>query len=106
MVEGQSHDAAVDLWSLGVLAYEFIVGQPPFETESHQETYRRIAKVDLKFSAYMSKEARDLIQKLLVRDPNKRLSVEKVLQNPWIMKYVKASESEKENSGAAAAAAM
>jgi aurora kinase len=31
MVEGKDHDAAVDLWSLGVLAYEFLVGVPPFE---------------------------------------------------------------------------
>lgn len=32
MVEGVSHDNSVDIWSLGVLAYEFLVGDPPFET--------------------------------------------------------------------------
>ena len=36
MVEGNFHDEKVDLWSLGVLCYEFLVGKPPFETESHQ----------------------------------------------------------------------
>jgi aurora kinase len=42
------HDRAVDNWSLGVLTYEFLYGMPPFETENHQNTYRRIVRVDLK----------------------------------------------------------
>ena len=45
MVEGQPHDKKVDVWSLGVLAYEFLVGNPPFEAQGHSETYRRISKV-------------------------------------------------------------
>ena len=42
----------VDLWSLGVLTYEFLVGKPPFEAENNNETYRRITKVDLKSVPY------------------------------------------------------
>ena len=58
------HDEKVDLWSLGVLCYEFLVGKPPFETESHTETYRRISKVDLRFPSHVSDGARDLIVKV------------------------------------------
>ena len=58
---------------LGVLCYEFIVGKPPFESQGHSETYRRIAKVDLSFPDHVSDEAKDLISQLLVRDPNQRL---------------------------------
>ena len=54
MVVGDSHDEKVDLWSLGVLLYEFLCGKPPFETASHQETYQRIVKVDLKFPTHVS----------------------------------------------------
>jgi aurora kinase, other len=64
MVEGQPHDANVDIWSLGVLAYEFLVGNPPFEAQSHTDTYKRIAKVDLKFPSHVSASARDLISKV------------------------------------------
>lgn len=45
MIEGRTHDEKVDLWSLGVLCYEFLVGSPPFETKSHEETYRKISRV-------------------------------------------------------------
>ena len=45
MIEGRMHDEKVDLWSLGVLCYEFLVGKPPFEASTYQETYKRISRV-------------------------------------------------------------
>ncbi len=64
MVEGADHDATVDVWSLGVLCYEFLFGLPPFEASGHSETYRRILRVDLRFPADVpvSHGARDLIR--------------------------------------------
>ena len=47
MVEGREHDETADVWSLGVLCYEFLVGSPPFEAEGHRATYRRISSVNL-----------------------------------------------------------
>ena len=55
----------VDVWSLGVLMFEFMVGNPPFEAQTHNETYKRISKVDLKFPPHVSPLARDLLQKVL-----------------------------------------
>lgn len=45
MIEGRTYDAKMDLWCIGVLCYELLVGNPPFESASHDETYRRILKV-------------------------------------------------------------
>lgn len=84
MIEGKMHDDKVDLWSLGVLCYEFLVGKPPFEAEGHTETYRRISKVDLKFPSYVSEGARDLISKLLRHDPAKRMPLREVMNHSWI----------------------
>ena len=67
MVENKSHDEKVDLWSLGVLAYEFCCGEPPFEAPTNQDTYRRITRVDLKFPSHVSEGARDVITKVSCR---------------------------------------
>jgi aurora kinase len=73
MVEGRDHNEKVDLWSLGVLAYEFLVGSPPFEELSgYGATYKRIARVDLKIPESVSAEARDLIMR--VWDPKRVLT--------------------------------
>lgn len=66
MVEGTDHDATVDVWSLGVLCYEFLFGVPPFEASGHSETYKRILRVDLRFppEVPVSHGARDLIRKV------------------------------------------
>lgn len=52
MIEGRTHDETVDLWSLGVLCYEFLVGKPPFEAETYQETYRAISRVSWIYLAW------------------------------------------------------
>jgi len=87
MIEGSLHDEKVDLWSLGVLTYEFLVGKPPFEAESNNETYRRICKIDLRFPPHVTEGARDLVTKLLRKNPADRLSLDKVLDHAWIQEH-------------------
>ncbi|KAM0273520.1 hypothetical protein ACHAQH_008316, partial [Verticillium albo-atrum] len=72
-----SYDEKVDLWSLG---------EAPFE-DSPVMTTRRIARGDVRIPSFVSDLARDLIQKLLVVDPKKRLPLEQVHQHPWIVKH-------------------
>lgn len=84
MIERKTHDFHVDIWSLGVLMYEFLVGSTPFEEKGHKETYNRIKKVDLKIPVDVSIEANDLIRKLLRHDPQSRITLQEVLSHPWI----------------------
>nr|XP_020480408.1 aurora kinase B-like [Monopterus albus] len=84
MIEGHTHTEKVDLWCIGVLCYECLVGNPPFETSNHSETYKRIMKVDLKFPRSVSDGARDLISKLLRHSPIDRLSLQNVIDHPWV----------------------
>lgn len=85
MIEGNYHNEKVDLWALGVLCFEFLAGKPPFETESHQETYSRITRVDIKWPRHFTPGAKDLISKLLKHKPDDRLPLDQVLEHPWIL---------------------
>ncbi|KAF4321159.1 hypothetical protein BBO99_00004157 [Phytophthora kernoviae] len=87
MIENKPHDENVDVWTLGILMFEFLTGAPPFETENTKETYRRIAHVDLQFPSHVSAEARDLLVKILRHDPQQRIPLERVLEHPWIVQH-------------------
>ena len=89
MVEGREHDEQVDTWALGVLLYEFLVGVPPFETESHSATYRRIQRVDIRWPHGMPDDARDLIGKLLKKDPRQRLPLECIPKHPFVLRCLR-----------------
>mmetsp|Transcript_10358 Transcript_10358/g.18868 ORF Transcript_10358/g.18868 Transcript_10358/m.18868 type:complete len:322 (-) Transcript_10358:265-1230(-) len=92
MVEGRQHDEQVDVWSLGILLYEFLVGSPPFEAEGHSATYRRISRVDLQFPATgVPEDAQDLIRKLLQKDPRQRMALESVPRHPWVLRNIRGS---------------
>lgn len=57
------YNEKVDLWSLGVLTYEFLVGEAPFE-DTPVMTQRRIARGDMSIPSFVSPEARDLIKRV------------------------------------------
>jgi len=87
MVDGKSHDHTVDSWALGVLMFEFLTGRPPFEANTQQETYKKISNVEVHFPSYVSRDARDLVGKLLVKEPKKRMLLAAVASHPWILKH-------------------
>ena len=58
---------AVDVWATGVLAYELLVGRPPFERESREETYAFIAKREPALPEWMSEGARGFISCALAK---------------------------------------
>ncbi|ORZ37248.1 kinase-like domain-containing protein [Catenaria anguillulae PL171] len=83
------YNAAVDLWTIGVMLYEFLVGRPPFEEPDKEATLAAIKRCKVKYPADIDVDplAKDLIGKLVVRDPAKRLPLELVLIHPFLTTY-------------------
>jgi len=73
IVMNLGHGKAVDWWALGILLYELTVGIPPFYSQNVNEMYRKIQEAPLLFPPNLSNSCKDLITKLLERDPKKRL---------------------------------
>ena len=83
----QRYNKECDLWSVGVILYMFIVGHAPFDGCDDEEITSNIqsgiySKVDKRWKK-ASREVKDLIQKLLVYQPKKRLTAIQALQHPW-----------------------
>uniref|UniRef100_A0A034WT24 Aurora kinase n=1 Tax=Bactrocera dorsalis TaxID=27457 RepID=A0A034WT24_BACDO len=89
MVQGKPHTKNVDLWSLGVLCYELIVGRAPFLATDYDETYKKIIKVDYKLPEFVSRAAAHFISKLLVLNPQQRLPLDQVFLHPWVAAHIK-----------------
>jgi serine/threonine protein kinase len=76
--EKNYYDSKVDCWSMGVLLYVFMSGYLPFQAENRNDVYKKIRECRYHFDheefKSCSNEVKDLISKLLITDPKKRLS--------------------------------
>lgn len=86
MVNSETYNEFVDNWCLGVLCYEFLCGQPPFESKAQNDTFKKIRNVMYGFKPHMSEGSRNLISKLLVQIPKSRLPLKDVIEHKWIKK--------------------
>ncbi|KAI3823385.1 hypothetical protein L1987_04820 [Smallanthus sonchifolius] len=77
-----------DIWSAGVILYILLCGVPPFWGESENEIFEEVLRGKLDFSSdpwpSISESAKDLVRKMLIRDPRKRITPHGVLCHPWI----------------------
>jgi len=84
VLEGNGYGKAVDWWSFGTLMFEMLTGLPPFYSQDVQQMYSKIMKAKLIIPDSISPEAKDLLVKLLERNPDKRLTDPSTIKaHPW-----------------------
>ncbi|CEP06939.1 hypothetical protein [Parasitella parasitica] len=69
----QKYGRAVDWWAFGVLVYEMLLGQSPFRGEDEDEIFDAILEDEILYPVNMSRDSVSICQRLLNRDPKKRL---------------------------------
>ncbi|XP_040164422.1 aurora kinase B [Anopheles arabiensis] len=89
MVDGKMYDDSVDQWCLGILCYEFLVGNPPFESQTTQTTYDKIRRLDIVYPRHMTAGAINLISKLLRIPSSSRITLRDVMNHPWVVQMKK-----------------
>jgi len=80
-----SHGLEADVWGLGCLLYTLLVGRPPFDTDAVKSTLTRVVMADFTLPSNLSAEAKDLIQKLLKKNPRERLPLLELMEHPFMI---------------------
>lgn len=95
-VLAKSYTSQCDLWSFGVIVFILLVGYMPFSGKSESEQIKKIkrgtyTKKDEKWNK-VSPLALEFVNKLIVVDPNQRLTSEQALKHDWIAKWEEGSQ--------------
>lgn len=69
---------ASDLWAFGCIIFQLLAGRPPFKAANEYLTFQKIVALDYEFPAGFPPVARDLVERLLVLDPARRLPIEHI----------------------------
>lgn len=84
-----AYSKAVDIWLLGCFLYTILCGFPPFYDENPEVVASKIVKGDYHFISpwwdEVSDGAKDLVSKMLVTDPNGRITIDEIWHHPWIL---------------------
>ncbi|KAF2665397.1 kinase-like protein [Microthyrium microscopicum] len=73
IIQGHTYGMAVDWWSLGAMGFDLLTGSPPFSGNNHAKTQEKIVRSKLQLPYFLGPDAKDLLTRLLRKEPKKRL---------------------------------
>lgn len=92
----ENYSKGIDIWALGILLFELVHGHPPFGSEDRHMDYHEMLE-EIKINGFVTKNGVsdnycDLLNKMLEIDSSKRISIEEILQHPFITMSWKSGE--------------
>ncbi|XP_073113450.1 CBL-interacting protein kinase 18 [Elaeis guineensis] len=87
VINRKGYDGAKsDIWSCGVILFVLMAGYLPFQDPNLMEMYRKIGKAEFKCPSWFPSDVRRLLLRILDPNPSTRISIAKIMENPWFRK--------------------
>jgi serine/threonine protein kinase len=87
VINRKGYDGAkADIWSCGVILFVLLAGYLPFHDKNLMDMYKKIGKAEFKCPSWFSTDVRRLLLRILDPNPSTRISMEKIMENPWFRK--------------------
>ena len=86
MVSGHKYNGFnIDIWATGIILFAMVCGYLPFEHSDKDKLFEQILKAKLDFPSHLSDSVKDLISKILITDPNKRINIEQIKKHSFYL---------------------
>ena len=87
MVAGKKYDGIkIDIWSTGIILFAMLCGYLPFEDKNNDVLFDKILECKVEYPDFLSEEPKDLISRILVTDPEKRITIEEIKKHEYYLK--------------------
>ena len=87
MVSGQKYNGfLIDIWSSGIILFAMICGYLPFEDNNNEILFGKILKCKINYPKHIGKLPLDLMKKIIVPEPNKRITLQQIKEHPFFLK--------------------
>jgi p70 ribosomal S6 kinase len=83
MIKGLPYSFSTDMWSVGILLYDMLLGNPPFRNKHQPALHKKILTEKIKLPSYLDASTHSVLKGLIERDVNKRLTLPKLKAHPF-----------------------
>ena len=87
MLSGSSYDGfKIDIWATGIILFAMLCGYLPFDDKNNNILFQKILECNINFPKGLSYESKDLLKKILVKNPLNRITIKEIKKHPFYLK--------------------